>query len=270
MNVKKRQCRYQITIFAFMLISSMASIAKLNEDIGENWKYVKDAEKLPLIRKAFSRGLLKPPTKGFNTAPFCKAFRKDLIAGKGIHVIEPMHRILSEDDSWLGAKKFGKDLTTEKENSTGAASGVGRWHKCDAINPDESQASDPENIFDGLKSLGLPPYTFYKVEIDNNKHNGEEDVVVYRENGNMSSHDYVWVDLGGCVIRDKIQVMSARSQLSPNNRDALSMLILYQHKPMVLQYNDWSNKEEKVPKARIEVTEIGSQHSCVWQDPKLN
>ena len=93
---------------------------------------------------------------------------KDFLAGESFKAIEPDVRADSADDPHLA-----------------------KWKKC------EEETISPHG-FHWLSDLGGPPYRYYKIELDENKENGPEDILYYNMSKDIprSTTGYVWVD--GC------------------------------------------------------------------------
>ncbi|HYS88128.1 MAG TPA: hypothetical protein VEN78_24490 [Bradyrhizobium sp.] len=234
------------------------------EQLGENWQYARDADKLPLIRKALASGLLHAPSHDDNRSAFCKTFPRDLLAGR-FEVIEPEFQVLSADDPRLG-ERVVQD-TPEGVRELSMDDPRVHWHRCDAINREDSTAREEYQVFMGLELLGVPPYRFYRIELDGNPRNGPEEVVLSREHGNGYSHDYAWVKLKGCEIRRNVNVSSPRAWLKPDARDALSLLIRYRGRHMILDYTDWAKRGETQTKVSVYLTDFRSLEYCKWGDP---
>ena len=215
------------------------------ETLGANWQYRRDADKLPVIRNALASGNLKPQTD-LKDAAFCSTFKEDFLSGRNVQVIEPSYEWLSVEDPRLG-----------------------RW--MDAIwNCPGSDDVDPTVKFLSLGLYGVPPYRFYRLELDGNKKNGPEELVLYRESGNGYGQRYDWVDLKQCVIRRAHQVMSPQGILASDRdrRDALGLLISYRGKLMVLSYADWAKQgESETNGSRVRLAAFLETVFCHWNEP---
>jgi len=238
------------------------------KDLGENWQFEKDTDKLPIILKAMASGRLKAPPPTYNTEEFCKTFPEDLIAGRNIEVIEPDMKIMERNDPRLGARRYTDVGTKRVWKLSRDDPKVGHWYRCEGINSDESTASHPRNVFTFFDLVGLLPYHIYRVELDGNSENGPEDVLLYREYGNGFSHDYYWVDLNGCEIKQKIQNNSPAHWLHPENKDALSLMLRYKGKVMVLRYTDFAKKTDSEEQDTISINSLANpRKGCTWGDP---
>lgn len=217
------------------------------ETLGANWQYKRDADKLPAIRNALASGKLKAPeyqvVTGYKNFEFCAAFKEDFLKGRNVQAIEPDYEILSVDDQRLEKWMNPKDC------------------------PDNDDAKR-DSVFLSLGLNGVPPYRFYRLELDGNKTNGKEDVVLYRSAGNGYWQHYDWVDLKQCLIRDARQVSSPKERSNMENRDALGLLISYRGLPMVLEYSDWARQGDLETNGS-DVTLIGFNLSgvCSWGEP---
>lgn len=132
------------------------------------------------------------------------------------------------------------------------------------------------------------PYRFYRIPIDTNVSNDIADIVETRlDNGLAGRGDwkvdgywqnYLWVDLKGCEIRGRAGVSSPEAS-DPKFPDALSMLIRYQGRAMVLLHESYPNyhvvyghkAELGDPKTIVSVRLTDLTHDqdfCVWETPK--
>lgn len=238
------------------------------EDLGENWQFARDADKLPVIGKALAGRKLVPPIKGYNKEPICKAFPKDLIAGRNIEVIEPEIQILDANDPRLGGL-LHVPVGDKVEHLDRDDPRVGRWHRCDGIDVGDSAAKSNESVFQGLGLDSLLPYRFYRLELDSNSGNGPEDVVMYRLADDGYAHIYRWIDLQGCEIRGMMGTGSPRVR-GADYKDALSLMIHYRGKAMVLTYTDWSKDGEAETTPVLTLQNIQPPEVCSWQDPRLS
>jgi len=232
------------------------------EDLGENWQYKRDSEKVPEIMKAMKTVKTNPQIGSKNPPPFCRTFKKDFLAKK-FQVIEPELQILSLDDP-----RFDK-----------------RWLRCNDIDLEDSAATNDDDLFSfpwrGRGINAEPPYRFYRVTMDTNiKNKGQVgDIVEYKEGKTIQT--YLLVDLKGCKTLDAEQVISPK-EFNPEWPDALSMLIRYQGRVMVLSYASYpsygaySKNQQKQPGesnyfviflTKLTRHEHESAH-CGWTSPK--
>lgn len=199
------------------------------EDLGDNWHYTHDADKLPVIR-ADMPSLEPSPDSEIrgSRAPFCKTFKQDFLAGK-FKVIEPDLQILSLNDPRLDK----------------------RWQHCASVDHSESTAKDLDRYYQGISvgmARGEAPYRFYRIPIDTNVSHDIADVVETRLSNSLAGRgdwkvdgywqNYLWVDLKGCEIRGREQIGSPEAR-DPTYPDSLSMLIRYQGRVMVLSHESY-------------------------------
>jgi hypothetical protein len=102
-------------------------------------------------------------------------------------------------------------------------------------------------------------------EIDGDLRNGFEHVVLYREEGNGYNHDYAWIDLKGCEVRRRIQVLSPKSSRQPRRADALSLMIRFQDAPMILEYANWAQGGDGGSMAIIALKDFKRGEVCRWE-----
>ena len=222
------------------------------KDLGANWQYPNDSDKLPLIREAFKSGRLRKHYFKPEDNPVCKTFQNDFMTGN-FEVINPEFEALSNDDPRLGKPiPYGETLSTSDEDKH---SGRANWRYCDGASPSDSTATDPNMVFTGLFAYGEPPYRIYRTK---DKDGATMNIALVREDNSLKppkwnvdgyGQDYYLVNLAGCEI---LGVRQFSSPIILNNRqhDAISLLIRYKRRPFVLAYLNWAKIEE--PK-RLEV-----------------
>ena len=250
------------------------------EDLGENWHYTTDADKLPVIREAIASGKLKlePLEKSgtMNRAPFCQIFTTDFLDGK-FKVIEPDYQALSDDDPRLGEPLGMAVPVTEDPFSTGEAYS---WNKCGR---DPEPSPGDHTTYMGLafndNLSQLPPYRIYHTPADENAGAPWMNVALHREDEGLKkekgwrvtgySHAYWWVDLKACESRSHVQILSPIAWHA-DGRDALSLLIRYQGRPMVLAYQDWAAPEDPDNYRDVELVDLAKKRDyCRWKESRL-
>lgn len=209
------------------------------EEMSETWRYAKDADKLPVIQELLANERLKP-RKNPPNAPFCKALRRDLLAGRHIMVIEPEFQVLTQ-----------------------AASEIQPWLSCKGGTVWEGRVPwRGERPYERLD--GVPPYRLYRIELDGKLKNGPEPVVVSREAGTWSGQMYRWVDMDKCEVRHAAQVSSMRDcKVTPNTPDAISLVIRYKKIVGVLSHTPWGDDERNEKIVLSTLGPIGAGY-CSW------
>jgi hypothetical protein len=105
--------------------------------------------------------------------------------------------------------------------------------------------------------------------LDGNASNGPEDVVLYRQPYEGYSQIYQSIDLKECVIRHRLTVLSPRAN-GPEFKDALSLMIRYEGKYIVLGYADTSKQRNAAtePTPRLVMASFQGPILCSWQVPR--
>ena len=260
------------TVKTERLVHPMGKPPFLYKDLGANWQYANDADKLPLIRAAFKSERLRKHYFKPDDNPVCKTFPDDFMKGN-FEVINPDFEALSNNDPRLGKPiPYGETSNISYEDKQ---RGLANWHYCDGASPSDSTATDPYMVFTGLFAYGEPPYRIYRIK---GKDGTKMDIALVRESNGLKppkwkidgyGQDYYLVNLAGC------EILGVRGLLSPviqNNRvqDVISLLIRYQGTPLVLAYFNWARPGEP---NRVEVM-LANLHSdpksseiCDWTFP---
>ena len=242
------------------------------KDLGANWQYANDKDKLPLIRAAFTSGRLRKYAFEPDDNPICKTFPYDFINGN-FKVIKPKYEALSDDYLLLG--RSNKQRVTSSISDENNHKGLPNWHLCDGASPSDSTATDPSMVFLGLYAYGEPPYRIYRT---NGKNGTTMDIALVRENNNLKppkwkvdgyGQDYFWVDLKGCEIFDAIQVLSPKAAILDGlHQDSVSLLIQYKGQPLVLGYANWAKiGEPKSLQVSVSGFHKGGKSYCEWVYP---
>jgi hypothetical protein len=186
---------------------------------------------------------LKVPTKQVvPNAAFCSAFEQDFLNGRNVRAIEPDYAVLLVDDPRLEPWMSTKDCP-------------------------ESDNLDPYSRWLGLGLYGVPPYRFYHLELDGDKKDGLENVVLYREAGNGYGQRYEWVDLRACAIRVAQHVMSPQES-GASYQDAIGLLIAYRGQVMKLEYINWAKRGAvETNGGRISLSAFVQSGACSWSEP---
>ncbi len=146
----------------------------------ETMQFDSEAKKLEFIRQTLIKE--KYLRSDEHNAPHCKQIMKDLLANKNFKAIEPVVRADSVDDPRMA-----------------------KWKQCE-----ENELPRNPLSFESLDLLGAPPYRWYKIELDGNKEDGQEDMIYYNKcEGEISikypcmisKNGYTWVDLSNCEIK---------------------------------------------------------------------
>ena len=216
------------------------------KDLGANWQYANDKDKLPLIRAAFKSERLRKHYFKPEDNPVCKTFPNDFMKGK-FQVINPEFEALSDDDPRLGKAipyNAPSDVWQKSDNQ-----GPLYWNRCDEAPREESTAVDDNAVYGGLYQLGEPPYRIYRIK---GKDGTKMDIALVREGNGLKppkwkidgyGQDYYLVNLAGCEVLGVGQVFSPVIQ-DNRKHDAVSLLIRYQGQPLVLAYLNWAKTGE--------------------------
>lgn len=192
------------TAFWLLTFAQMTAVAQESaKSQGE------EARKLALIVREASQQRFVPALG--NQPAYCSRFMASLAGGQNVHAIEPILRTQSVDDPGL------KD-----------------WRRCDTGSQETSGARDPRKVFVGPASLGGPPFRYYRVDIDGNKANGDEDLLYHEKSRGELRHGstgYTWVDLQRCVTQGGASLK--RSSDAPVLRPA-DVLARYENEYVVL------------------------------------
>jgi len=108
---------------------------------------------------------------------------------------------------------------------------MAKWRQCE--NKDYHDYNvDPQRFFDWLDRLGDPPYRYYRIDLDDNKANGPEDMIYFNKPSDRTKRDstgYAWIDLSNCEIKDGFPIMGALTGMSIK-ADAVSLNTLVYYK----------------------------------------
>lgn len=214
------------------------------DELGENWHYAKEADKLPVIVKFVNSRPLVEASQRPNRFPICKAFFNDLKLGKDIVVIEPDIQALTENDP-----------------------AVERWATCpNSARWDGVVPKAGEIPFFGW--TGLPPYWVYRVKI-NSTDKEMATVLLQRQLGSGYWRTYDAVNLEACEVTGGTQVISFRSCTTGTDiPDSISTMIRYRGSTAVLSYIPWGEDGQ----AGVGVNFFTQHGYCTWYvaDPTKN
>ena len=218
------------------------------KDLGANWQYTNDFDKLPLFRRAFETGKLRKYFFKPDNDPMCQIFPIDFVKGK-FKVINPEYEALSNDDPRLGTPPTYSNPLPASEPPR--YKGPTNWRRCDWAETTDSTAMDPRMVFQSLWMQGEPPYRIYRL---NDEDGSRMDIALVREDNSLKppkwkvdgyGQDYLWVNLNGCEIISAIAALSPQaSMLDGLHQDGVSLLIRYSEKPLVLSYMNWAKRGE--------------------------
>jgi hypothetical protein len=174
----------------------------------ETMQFDSEAKKLEFVRQMLLKEKYLRPSKG-SSEPHCELMMKDFLAGESFKAIEPDVRADSADDPHLA-----------------------KWKKC------EEETISPHG-FHWLSDRGGPPYRYYKIELDENKENGPEDILYYNMSKDIprSTTGYVWVD--GCERKRTFAIIGALQNWSDKpNAVYLNALVYYKDQLWAMQFID--------------------------------
>lgn len=186
----------------------------------ETMKFDSENKKLEFIRQMLLKEkYLRPAAKDEELAPNCKIMMKDLLAGKNFKAIEPDVRADSIDDPRMA-----------------------KWRQCEGKDYHDYDV-DVQKFFDWLDlRLGVPPYRYYKIELDGNKKNGLEDMIYYNQPSDphkQGNTGYAWVNLNNCEIKNGFPITGALETLSDKpNAVYLNTLVYYKNQLWALDFVD--------------------------------
>jgi len=107
-----------------------------------------------------------------------------------------------------------------------------KWHRCDNEDVSDHPELFDNGFYDGFSRLGQPPYRYYRLELNNYKADGLEDVLYhetgptyYNSKANIGMTGYSWVNIRKCQFQNSApesQLYRMRNQ--PNNYYRFSLI----------------------------------------------
>ncbi len=211
-KMTKRYCSYPLKF----LMAAVLFFICFNAYAQESMKFDNEARKLEFIRQMLAKE--KYLRLSEYSAPHCKQMMKDLLANKNFRAIEPDVRADSVDDPRMA-----------------------KWRQCEHKDYHDYNV-DVQEFFDWLDKLGAPPYRYYKIELDDNKANGPEDMIYYNQptdRNKQGTTGYTWVDLNNCERKDGFPATGSMTKTSDKpNAVYLNTLVYYKGKLWAVDFVD--------------------------------
>lgn len=236
-----------------------------SKDLGANWRFARDAEKVPVIRgSVIKRSKTIRPEEGYDTL-YCRRFMEDFVEGN-FEVIEPDYQADSADDPRLGAQP-AKDLPSRGVRRFPTSDAELGWHRCDMVDFRDTDLPPErmDDFFQGLELFGSPPYRVYRVEVNHSQKDGLEDILLAREPVN-GWHRYAWVDLKRCEKKASATIGTWFRRAGREYREPLSLLVRYRGDVGVLGYIPYAygTKNDTNGDATLRFDRLAPRSVCVW------
>ncbi len=218
----------------------------------ESHLFAHEADKMSVIRNVISTHNFVPST--ISETPYCAQFLGELRTGK-VTAVEPNVQALSAYDPALG-----------------------KWRQCEGKELKDVHVAHPDEFFDFIGTLGQPPYRYYKIDLDGNQNNGQEDVLYHetsapyydRTNAGVGRTGYTWVDLNACVIRSGVPMSSMYlSKNAPSSLYRLNLIAKHEEDYVALELFPLT-KDAHASNYYFRMTTFPlppSRKVCSWHEP---
>lgn len=235
------------------------------DELSENWRYARDADKVPVIRAYVGEHRKKLRLAKQYDTPYCHRFMEDFLVGN-FQVIEPAYQALFADDPRLGDRPV-QDLQGGSVRRLPEGDPRLGWHRCGAVDFRDTDLP-PEregDFFRGPEWLGGPPYRIYRVEVDGDPKNGPEDVILAREKVNGWQR-YAWVDLKRCETKYRAQIGTWFKKPGREHPEPLGLLIRYRGHVAILSYVRDANSPRGDPSEWVQFSfdRLHPRSECIW------
>lgn len=222
----------------------------------ESHIFPSEAEKLKAIQEVLRNHKLYPSSSfyGIKDQPYCAPFMQDLIAGE-VKAVEPDVRAETAYDPALK-----------------------KWHSCDGKELKDAKVNHPREFYDGVGLLGQPLYRYYRLELDGNPQNGDEDLLYhetaapyYDPKARVGRTGYSWVDLDACVRKGGASASNVFAhRKNPGDYYRFSLIAKYKEIFLALSIHP-NTKNPKISNYNVHMIELKQRSMprlvCSWSEP---